>query len=262
MSNSVQGSAGKAADRPSNNLLAHLSDNDFALLAPHLEDCQLSANENLYNSGDRIATVYFPCGSSLVSHLLVLEDGRAVETLLVGREGAAGQIMGPHPSRAYSTLAVKFGGAFVKVSAAALEKAKITSSSLREVFDREVECLLARVMQAAACNAVHSVEQRTAKWIIALTAVTADDEVRFTQEQLAAILGVNRSYAARVIQKFKADHILQTRRRAIQVLDPRRLQAKSCRCHELAEGFTQDVLAGRHPSELKRKRRRQLRSEI
>ena len=184
-----------------------------------------------------------------------------VETLLVGREGAAGQIVGPHPSMANSTLAVKFGGSFVKVSAAALEMAKSTSSSLRQLFDREVECLLARVMQAAACNAVHSVEQRTAKWIIALTAVTADGEVRFTQEQLAAILGVNRSYAARVIQKFKADHILQTRRRAIQVLDPRRLQARSCRCHELAEAFTNDVLAG-PPSELKRKRRRQLKSQI
>jgi CRP-like cAMP-binding protein len=139
--------------------------------------------------------------------------------------------------------------------------AKSTSSSLRQLFDREVECLLARVMQAAACNAVHSVE-RTAKWISVLNAVTADDQVRFTQEQLAAILGVNRSYAARVIQKFKADHILQTRRRAIEVLDPSRLQARSCRCHELADAFTKDGLAGRHPSELKRKRRRRLKSEI
>ena len=84
---------GNGADRPFNNLLRRLSAGDFALIAPHLVRDEAQSNTPLYNPGDDVDTVHFPCGASLVSYLVASEDGRDVETILVGREGAVGGIV-------------------------------------------------------------------------------------------------------------------------------------------------------------------------
>jgi CRP-like cAMP-binding protein len=65
--------------------------------------------------------------------------------------------------------------------------------------------MLAQVFQSTACNAIHSIEQRTAKWILSARERTGDDLVPLTHEQLSTMLGVGRSYASRVIQTFKAE---------------------------------------------------------
>ena len=78
--------------------------------------------------------------------------------------------------------------------------------------------MLAQIFQSTACNAIHSIEQRTAKWIISAMERTDDDDaVPLTHEQLATLLGVGRSYASRVIQTFKAEGIVETRRGSILV---------------------------------------------
>ena len=78
--------------------------------------------------------------------------------------------------------------------------------SLRNVFARYADCMLAQMFQSTACNAIHSIEQRTAKWIIsAMERTDGDEVVPLTHEQLATLLGVGRSYASRVIQTFKAE---------------------------------------------------------
>ena len=69
-----------------NNLLNHLQQKDFALIFPHLKQITAEPNEVLYNQGQNVGTVYFPCGPTLVSFLISTEDGGAVETMLVGRE--------------------------------------------------------------------------------------------------------------------------------------------------------------------------------
>src|ERR1700694_5968602 len=80
-------------ERPFNNLLRRLSAADFALIAPHLVPGEAKGGELLYNPGDDVDTVHFPCGPSLASYLVPNEDGRDVEIILVGREGAVGGIV-------------------------------------------------------------------------------------------------------------------------------------------------------------------------
>jgi len=79
--------------RPYNNLLRRLSAADYALLAPHLTRDEAGPNDLLYSPGDDVEVVHFPCGPSLASYLVPNEDGRDVETILVGREGAVGGIV-------------------------------------------------------------------------------------------------------------------------------------------------------------------------
>src|ERR1700681_4151946 len=90
--------AAKAADRPFNNLLRRLNDADFALIAPYLAREEGNPNDLLYSPGDNVEIVHFPCGPSLASYLVPNEDGRDVETILIGREGAVGGLVSEgHP---------------------------------------------------------------------------------------------------------------------------------------------------------------------
>src|ERR1700676_4428215 len=92
--------------RPFNNLLRRLSASDFALIAPHLAHEGAKANDLLYNPGGDVEIVHFPCGPSLASFLVPGEDGRDVETILVGREGAVGGIVSQGYLPAYTRIMV------------------------------------------------------------------------------------------------------------------------------------------------------------
>ncbi|MGC1561021.1 MAG: Crp/Fnr family transcriptional regulator [Bradyrhizobium sp.] len=237
-------------DRPNNNLLRRLSPGDFALIAPHLTHEEAPASTLLYNPGDDVDTVHFPCGASLASYLVGNEDGRDVETILVGREGAVGGIVSLGYLPAYTRITVKFGGPFARLPVAKLDAAKTASATLRNVFARYADCMLAQMFQSTACNAIHSIEQRTAKWIIsAMERANGDNVVPLTHEQLATLLGVGRSYASRVIQIFKAEGILETRRGSILVRQREALQNRACLCNESVKNHFEEVLRGVYPVE-------------
>src|SRR3984893_18530303 len=161
-----RGNASDGVERPYNNLLRRLSASDFALIAPHLAQQDAAGGDLLYSPGDNVEVVHFPCGPSLASYLVANEAGRAVETILVGREGAVGGIVSVGYLPAYTRIMVKFGGPFIRLHVGKLDAAKTRSTTLRNVFARYADCMLAQMFQSTACNAVHSIEQRTAKWII------------------------------------------------------------------------------------------------
>jgi len=243
-----RGSAAKAAERPHNNLLRRLSEADFALVAPHLSSDEARASDLLYNPGDNVETVYFPCGPSLVSYLVPNEDGRDVETILIGREGAVGGVVSQGYLPAYTRITVKFAGPFVRLSVGKLDAAKTKSASLRNIFARYADCMLAQIFQSTACNAIHSIEQRTAKWILAaIERSDGSDVVPLTHEQLATLLGVGRSYTSRVIQTFKAEGILETRRGSVLIRNSDALRGRSCLCNEAVKSHFEEVLRGVYP---------------
>jgi DNA-binding transcriptional regulator YhcF (GntR family) len=236
--------------RPYNNLLRRLNAADFALLAPHLAQQEADANMLLYNPGDNVEIVHFPCGPSVASYLVANEDGRDVETILVGREGAVGGIVSQGFLPAYTRIMVKFGGPFVRLSIGRLDAAKAKSKTLGNVFARYGDCMLAQIFQSTACNAIHSIEQRTAKWIVsAMERTNGDNAVPLTHEQLATLLGVGRSYTSRVIQTFKSEGILETRRGSILVRDPDALKVRACLCDESVKNHFEEVLRGVYPTE-------------
>ena len=233
--------------RPDSNLLAALCDNDFALIEPFLTKESREVGDLLYKPGDNVGQVYFPLGSSLVSYMVVSDDGREIETVLVGREGAVGGIVSTGFLPAYCLITVKHSGQFMKASIASIQAAKEESISFRRLFARYADCLLAQIFQATACNAIHSIEQRTAKWILAAMDRTDSDTVAMTHEQLASLMGVGRSYTSRVIQSFKADGVLKTARGALIVCDPESLRRTSCNCNENVKSHFDVVLKGVYP---------------
>src|ERR1700759_192140 len=238
----------EAGERPFNNLLRHLSKADFALIAPNLATEEAEAGELIYNPGDDVETVHFPCGPSLVSYMVPNEDGRDVETILIGREGAVGGVVSQGYLPAYTRIMVKFGGPFVRLGVRKLEVAKITSPTLRNIFARYADCMLAQIFQSTACNAVHSIEQRAAKWIIsAMERTNGNDMVPLTHEQLATLLGAGRSYPSRVIQTFKTEGVLEPRRGFMLIRDADALRQRACLCNEAVKSHFDEVLKGVYP---------------
>jgi len=246
----ARGNAPDGIERPFNNLLRRLSASDFALIAPHLVHEEAQAGDLLYNPGDDVEIVHFPCGPSLASFMVPNEDGRDVETILVGREGAVGGIVSQGYLPAYTRIMIKFGGPFVRLPIGKLDAAKTRSATLRNVFARYADCMLAQIFQSTACNAIHSIEQRTAKWILsAMERTNGDNVVPLTHEQLATLLGVGRSYTSRVMQRFKAEGVLETRRGSIAIRNREALRIRACLCNESVKNHFEEVLRGVYPAE-------------
>lgn len=234
---------------PANNLLHVLPSVDRMLLQPNMRRLSLDAGTVLYEPGDHVRYVYFPCGPALVSFMVLLADGRGVETALIGREGAVGGIVSQGRLPAYARAMVQYPGDFLRMETSDLEAAKHQSISLRHLFARYADCVVAQIFQSVACNAAHTIEQRAAKWLIAAIDRTGNHEVPLTQEQLAAMLGVGRSYVSRIIQGFKARGILETRRGGIRVRDMDALAGTTCNCNNAVRSHFDEVLRGVYPTE-------------
>lgn len=237
------------AEEFGNNLLRALRPADAAILNSYLEPWIGARGQIIYEPGDPVRTVYFPCGPSLISYLVVLRNGLAVETSLIGREGAVGGVVSKGRLPAFARAEVQFPGPFLRMQIADLEQAKQQSPTLGNLFARYADCLAAQVFQAAACNAAHSIEQRTAKWLISAVERTGGPDIPLTQDQLALMLAVGRSYISRVLRSLKQRGILETRRGFLYIRDIDELRRLACECNDSVRDHFEEVLNGVYPSD-------------
>lgn len=237
-------------DRASgNNLLDLLRGKDREAVESALKVWRGRSGDVLYEVGDDVRTVYFPSGPAMVSYVIQVDDGKQVETVLIGREGAVGGIVSHGHLPAYARCVVQFPGEFLTIEVDRLDAIKEKSPAVANIFDRYADCLMAQVFQSVACNAAHTIEQRTAKWLVSAIERTGATKVPLTQEQLAGMLGVGRTYISRVIANLKASKFLITRRGALEIQDLPAVQALSCSCHEKVKQHFEEVLAGVYPAE-------------
>ncbi|MBV9289696.1 MAG: Crp/Fnr family transcriptional regulator, partial [Hyphomicrobiales bacterium] len=142
---------------PENNLLRALRPSDFALLKPDLRLASVRTGQVLYHPGDVVGQVYFPLDATLLAFRVLIDDGEAIETALIGREGAVAGVVSQGRLPAYSRIEVWHEGAVLRLEVERLEAAKMQSLSIRHLFARYADCLMAQVFQQVACNAAHSI---------------------------------------------------------------------------------------------------------
>lgn len=236
------------ADLAGNMLLGKLTDDDRARLVPHMLVFELRDGDIIHEAGQDVVDTWFPCGSAMAGFFVSTNDGSgAVEVALVGREGALGGIVSNGSLPAFATSQVRLPGRFLRMKTSALELAKLDSISLRHWFSRYSDCLFAQVFQTAACNASHTIAQRTAKWLLTVASRVGGNEVCLTQSQLAEILGVGRTFVTRTMRDLRELGLVETRRGTIIVKDEAALRKTACGCAAAIEEHFDTVLHGIYP---------------
>jgi DNA-binding transcriptional ArsR family regulator len=196
----------------------------------------------LHDAGEVVTEAFFPCGNALASFAVEARAGGHVEAALIGSEGAVGGIVSPGRLPAFSRAEVQLGGRFLSLPLEVLHDEENRSPELRHWLARYGDCLFAQVLQSAACNAVHSIEQRAAKWLIAAVERSERTVLPITQDKLADMLGVGRSFVNRVLKRFRAAGLVESRRGALVVHDVAGLKALACDCDDRVKAHFDGVM--------------------
>lgn len=222
-------------NRCGNRLLAALSPRDFAVLSPHLDRVALPRGRVLFEPGDEVDITFFPCHRTMASLLIVTRDGHEVEAATIGREGAIGGIVSEGHKPAYGRAVVQVAGDALAIPTAHLELAKTGSTRFGELFSRYADALLAQMMQSVACNALHKVEERCCRWLLAAHDRSGDQIIHLTQESLAEMLGVQRTTVSTVTAELATRGLIRTHRGRVEIVDRKRLEQASCECYRAVE---------------------------
>ncbi|WP_457104432.1 Crp/Fnr family transcriptional regulator [Methylobacterium sp. P5_C11] len=217
---------------PTGNLLLDaLPGSDRALIAPHLESSRFDRGDAVFVAGAPVDTVTFPCGQAVVALVIATRDGRTAETASVGHEGALGGIIGQGRLPASAGGLVLVGGPMLRIGADRLRQAAQRSDTLRDYLARYADCFLAQLLQIAACNALHPIEQRCLRWLLSLQDRVGDDTLPITHEVLASMLAVQRTYLTRILRVLQEQGLIRVGRGRITILDRRAVSAAACECH-------------------------------
>src|SRR6202171_5870521 len=212
--------------RVGNRLLAALPLTDFGLLAPYLQKVSLEQDAVLLRSGDRIEQVHFP-HSGAISFMLDMPNGQTVATAVIGREGAVGMLSVLEPFPSPVTAVVRVAGIASRLSALRFHAAFSESDAIRHALQTHARALLMQFQHVAACNALHSVEARMARWLLHIHDRIDGDVLPLTQEALSQLLGVRRTTVTHVVRKLRASGAVRSDRRGLVEINRPRLEKRT-----------------------------------
>ena len=215
-----------------NRLLAALPPADLGLLAPYLQQVSLKQDAVLVRSGDRNEQVYFP-HSGTISFMLDMPNGQTVATSVIGHEGAVGMLSVLGPSRSPTTAVVRVAGIASQISASRFHAAFGQSSAIKHAVQTHTRALLMQLQHVAACNALHPVEARMARWLLHIHDRIDGNFIPLTQEALSELLGVRRTTVTLVVPKLRASGAVRSARRGLVEIDRPRLEEVACECYEV-----------------------------
>jgi CRP-like cAMP-binding protein len=218
----------------SNRILLALPDSEYLSVRPHLEFVELPDHLILHEPDDSLDFVYFP-NRGLLSIVVVMESGETVEVGVVGKEGfaaipsAVGLTMNPFRE------VVQIAGDGFKMRADVLQYILRLSPQFQIMLSRYSVLHCLQVSQSAACNRLHSAEQRLARWLL-MSQDRVDSEVlSITHDFLATMLGTDRptiSLAAAILQKKK---LIEYPRGAVKILNRTKLKHSACECYGIIQ---------------------------
>lgn len=220
-----------------NRLLAILPHSDFMDISALMTTMTLEQGIVLHHPGDEVEQVWFP-HEGMVSLLAVMADGRAVETATIGSEGVVGGMAGLGLHKALTRAVVQLPLTASRISAAAFRKVVLSRSSIRNLVVRANDALLGQVQITAACNALHTIEARLARWILQSSDRMHGEEIPLTQELLSQMLGVTRSSVSEVASKLQEAGLIRYVRGNIQISDRPALEKATCECYLAIRGVS------------------------
>jgi CRP-like cAMP-binding protein len=217
-----------------NHLLAALSTAEFERLVSHLELVLLPLGEMLYEPGGQLKHAYFPT-TAIVSLHYVTESGASAETAGVGNEGVVGIALFTGGNTTPSSAVVQTAGHAYRLEARLLKQEFNRGGLMQGLLLRYTQALMTHMMQTAACNRHHSVEQQLCRWMLLTLDRLPSRELVITQELVANMLGVRRESITEAAVKLRHAGFIQYRRGHISVLDRSGLEVSACECYAVVK---------------------------
>jgi CRP-like cAMP-binding protein len=220
--------------RPANQILSALPYEEFERLRPKLREVTFKLGDVIYAPEEPIEAVYF-INSGIVSWLATLENGNTVEAAVIGSEGLAGVsvLLGAQstPNQALTQAEVSA----LQISSKDLTTEFRKNGELNRIVLRFVHSMFTQVAQTAACNRLHTLDQRLARWLLMTRDRTDGDAVPVTQDFLSHMLGVRRAGVSVAATSLRQKGLIEYHRGNIHVLDRKGLEALSCECYGIVK---------------------------
>jgi CRP-like cAMP-binding protein len=247
MSRRDAGRSSLTGARPRNQILAALPKRQLARLAPSLERVTLESKDVLFDPDQPITHVYFP-EDCLISIVGIMADGSAVETATVGQEGMIGLAVFLGDGRTSLQAFCQVPGDALRLRAQALRKELARAGQLRVLLGRYTQALIAQIAQASACNRLHPLRQRCARWLLQTQDRVRSDTFALTHQFLSQMLGVRRVTVTELAGEFEREGLIKNHYGRITVLDRGGLERTACECYRIIQREFERLLEGRESS--------------
>jgi CRP-like cAMP-binding protein len=215
-----------------NEILRELPRDEFEKVSPRLELVRMRPRQVLHEPGDTLRSVYF-CDTGLISILSVLSDGKTVEVGLVGREGLVGLPLIAGFSTAANRAVVQIEGTALRVDSDAFVVLLRECPRFERKLQQFSQIMAMQATQIAACNRLHEVESRLARWLLMSADRVGSSSLGLTQEVLGQMLGTRRSsvtVAAGILQKAG---LISYTRGDVRIAQRTKLERVACECYGL-----------------------------
>jgi CRP-like cAMP-binding protein len=216
---------------PENLLLTAFPPNLYKQLKKNMEQVELSYGEILNRPGETIEEVYFPL-TCLISVTITMMDGITVEAGVVGSREMVGinAFMGGRETTQTEYI-VQVPGKAVRMKADLLLHEFDTNKSLRDVMLKYTQAYMAQISQNVACNRLHTIEQRMARWLLESSDRLNSDQLFLSHEFLSHMLGVRRASISDTASHLQDKGLIQYGRNQIKTIDRHGLEETSCECY-------------------------------
>ena len=214
-----------------NKLLAALPHADSKALKNHFTIVPVAQGTVLFDVDHEVDQIFFPL-SGMVSLLVILKNGNAIETATIGREGVVGAMAGLGLHKSQVRAVIQLAGTVARIPAPQFRKIIASSPAISNLCIRYNETLLMQARVTAACNLSHSVEARFSRWLLQSRDRAESDTIPLTQEFLSEMLGVRRTSVTEVAIKLHEMGAINYSRGIIKIVDLQQLKDISCECYE------------------------------
>ena len=213
-----------------NQILASLPKAELRRLEPHLEAVKLPRGTVLQEALEAVRYGYF-LEEGLASIVVTLENGHTVEVGVMGREGMAGLPIVLETERMPTQTFMQVGGSGHRVKASIVRESFEKSAQLRKMLMRYLQLHLVQASQTAACNRLHEVEERMARWLLICHDRVNSSEISLTHEFLAQMLGTRRSSVTLAAGVLHRDGLIDYSRGKVTIRDQAGLEKAACECY-------------------------------
>lgn len=218
-----------------NRLLKRLPLSAIRRLRPHLKEVTLARRDPLHEPGKPFRYVYFP-ETAMASLLTVLKDGTHTQVAAIGSEGMVGLPVFLGAKKSTRRAFCQMPGTAWRLSAAELQRQTQQGGPLSEALHRYALALFALMAQLAACNRLHTIEQRCCWWLLMTHDRVDGDEFSVTHEFLSEILSARRSGVTVIAGALQRAGLISYRRGRVAILDRKGLEKTACECYAITRG--------------------------